>query len=68
MAYGIGGSLPEDLPRYLKDINFPARRMDILWAARQHHADPEMLEKLELIPDEEYGSLEEVVEEYRKPH
>lgn len=68
MAYGIGGSLPEDLPRYLKGLKFPAHRMDILWAARQHHADPEMLEKLETIADEEYDSMEEVIEEYSKPH
>lgn len=68
MATGHGGSSPEDLPRYLEGVSFPASRAAILHTAHQRHADPEMVEKLEKIPDEEYDSLERVVEEYKKPH
>ena len=68
MATGLGGISPQDLPRYLEGIDFPANRMDILQAARQHHADPKMIEELEKLANEEYESLDEVVEEYGKLH
>jgi hypothetical protein len=64
MAYGTGGHSPADLPRYLDGIRFPASRMDLIQHARQHHADPEMIEKLEEIPDDQYDSMDEVVEKY----
>ncbi len=66
MAYGLGGDSPQDLPRYLKGIIFPASRLDLVRHARQLHADPSMVERLEQIPDTEYDSLDEVVEKYSR--
>lgn len=68
MATGIGGHSPADLPRYLGGIVFPATRIDLVHHANQHHADPQMIEQLERLPDREYDSMEEVVENYRKQH
>ena len=68
MATGLGGASPEDLPRYLEGIDFPANRMDILHTAQQHHADPQMIEVLEKLPDEQYGSMDEVMREYGNIH
>jgi hypothetical protein len=64
MAYGKGGHAPADVPRYLKGIEFPASRMDLIHHARQHHADPEMIRKLEEFPEEEYASMDQVLEKY----
>jgi hypothetical protein len=66
MSMGLGGDSPADLPRYLEGMDFPAGRMALIHHARQHHADPEMMRRLEQIADDQYDSLEEVVEEYSR--
>lgn len=68
MATGIGGHSPADLPRYLEGINFPVNRRELILHARQHHADPQMIDKLSQLPDEDYHSMDAVVEEYRQLH
>ncbi|MBE0597260.1 MAG: DUF2795 domain-containing protein [Desulfuromonadales bacterium] len=68
MATGIGGHSPADLPRYLEGIAFPVNRKNLILHARQHHADPQMIDKLSQMPDDEYGSMDEVIQEYRQLH
>jgi hypothetical protein len=63
---GFGGDSPAELPHNLEGMDFPADRMKLIRHARQHHADPKMVEKLERMPDEQYGSVDEVVEEYKR--
>ncbi len=68
MATGIGGHSSADLSRYLEGIRFPARRTDIITLAHQRHADPQMIEQLERLPDREYDSMDEVKDQYRQKH
>ncbi len=40
---------------YLKDIEFPISKQDLLRNAQDHHAPPEVMSVLQHIPDREYG-------------
>ena len=46
---------------HLKGVDFPAKRQDLLKLAKKNHADQEVLDVIEKMPDEEYGSVAEVM-------
>lgn len=51
---------PIQLQKYLKGVDYPASKQDILDAAEQHGADEELRSTLERLPDEEFSNPAEV--------
>jgi hypothetical protein len=48
------------LSRYLKGVDFPASREDLIRQAIQNNAGEELIDTLELLEDREYHSMADV--------
>lgn len=58
---------------FLSGLNFPAGKGQILAWARSHHAPPLLIQAIQLLPEESYGSfldlrevLEDLLEQVRR--
>jgi hypothetical protein len=51
---------PVELQKYLKGMNYPASKDDLIEHAEGQGADDEILDLLEQIPDEEYDAPTDV--------
>lgn len=61
MARGVGGHSPSNIARFLRGIDFPADRQEILDQARSNGAPGEVLDVLEHIPERDYGNMAELM-------
>lgn len=61
MTRGVGGQSPSNITRHLRGLDFPASKQDLLDRARSDNAEPEVLELLERMPDQEYQSMADVM-------
>jgi Protein of unknown function (DUF2795) len=61
MTRGVGGRSPANITHHLKGIDFPASRKDLERHAKKNDADEEILEVIRQMPDEEYGSMADVM-------
>lgn len=68
MPKAAGGGSPVGVAKYLKGIDFPAGRDDLVEHARKNHAEKAILEVLEKMPDEEYDSMADVMKGYGQKH
>lgn len=62
MARGFGGSSPSNIAHYLKGIDFPATKEELIEYAEDNDAPDEVLDVLEYFPDETYHSMAEVMQ------
>lgn len=68
MTRGVGGHSPANVTHFLKGIEFPAKRDDLLRHARQNHADKDVLDEIQSMPEQEYGSMADVMKGFGKRH
>lgn len=68
MPRGVGGHSPSNVAKYLKGIDFPAHREDLVKHAKKNDADEEVIDELKKMPDEEYGSMADVFKGYGQKH
>lgn len=61
MARGMGGQSPSNIAHHLAGIDFPAKKEDLVQHAKQKHAEEDVLEILEQMPDQEYGNMADVM-------
>ncbi|MEC9483288.1 MAG: DUF2795 domain-containing protein [Halomonas sp.] len=61
MTRGVGGHSPANVTHHLKGIDFPASKGDLEKHAKQNGADEDVLEVIRNMPDEEYGSMADVM-------
>ncbi|WP_428486847.1 DUF2795 domain-containing protein [Rhodopila sp.] len=66
MAQSGGGHSPVNITHFLKGIDFPAKRDDLLRHARQNHAEQEVLREIEQMPNQDYGSMADVMKGFGK--
>ena len=64
MTRGRGGQSPANVAHYLSGIDFPCRKDDLVEHARQNHADHEVIETLEDLPEGEYTNMADVMKGY----
>jgi hypothetical protein len=62
-----GGSVAE-VTHSLKGVEFPAKKSDLLDQARKNHAERAVLDLIEAMPDQEYGTMADVMKGYGKAH
>lgn len=51
---------PVQLQKYLKGMDYPARKQDLIQHAQKHGADEKVQSTLEQLPDEEYETPTDV--------
>lgn len=57
-----------DVLHYLQDIDFPADRDTVIRHARRRDATEELLQRLDRIPNRDYGSLADVMKGLGQQH
>lgn len=62
MARGMGGASPSNIAHYLKGIDFPATKQDLVSYAEDNNAPDEVLDVLEDMPDQEYTSMADLMQ------
>jgi predicted transcriptional regulator len=68
MARGMGGHSPSNVTHHLKGIHFPADKQALVEQAKQNKAPPEVMEEIEAMEDQEFGSIAEVMKAFGKEH
>lgn len=68
MAQGGGGQSPVNVTHFLKGIDFPAKRSDLLRHAKQNHAEQDVLHEIENMPEQEYGNMADVMKGFGQSH
>lgn len=63
MAREKGEQSLSNIAYYLKNVDFPAHRNDIVLSAEENDAPDEILDILEDLPDMEYSSLTDLMHE-----
>jgi len=58
----VGGRSPNDIAQFLKGLNFPAQKDDLVQQAESNQADSGMLDMLRHIPPGMYNSAGDVME------
>ncbi len=64
MTRGVGGQSPANVQTYLKGIDYPARKDDLLQKARANGAPGEVMDLLKKLPGEDYGGPQDVMKAY----
>ncbi len=54
---------PTQVQKFLKDINYPVKKQDLIEHAKKHNASNEVLQDLDKIPDKEYTNAADVSKE-----
>jgi len=57
-----------ELLNILRSFIFPASKKDMIQQAKKHGVRHETLNKLECLPDREYASYEDVINEYESKY
>jgi hypothetical protein len=53
---------------FLKGIDFPAKRDDLVRHAQQNQAESAVLDEIRAMPDQEYGNMADVMKGFGKNH
>lgn len=61
MTRGMGGHSPANIAHHLSGIDFPASKQDLVKHAKEQSADQEVLDVLNQMPDQKYGSMADVM-------
>ena len=64
MTRGTGEESPKNIRTYLKGISYPARKEDVIAAARVNKAPKEVIDLLKELPNQEYGGPPDVMKAY----
>jgi hypothetical protein len=65
MTRGVGGQSPSNIQSYLKGVSYPARREDLIAAAKRNRAPDDIVRILtELEDGENFGGPQEVMKAY----
>lgn len=61
MTRGMGGHSPANVAHHLSGIDFPANKQDLVRHAKEKNADQEVIQVLDQMPDQDYGSMADVM-------
>jgi hypothetical protein len=60
----IGGQPVQDLMGFIQDIRYPARKDEVIHAARRNGAPDEVVAELERLPVRDFQNSQEVLDVY----
>ena len=55
-----------NVSRFLRGINFPAQKQDLLLNAKQNQADREVIDLIQKLDDREYDNISDVMKAFDK--
>ncbi|MBP1473647.1 DUF2795 domain-containing protein [Frateuria sp. MAH-13] len=64
MTRGLGGNSPANVQKYLSGVNYPAKKQDLVEAARRNDAPDEVMQTIGKLPEDHYGGPQDVMKGY----
>lgn len=64
MTRGVGGESPANVTTFLKGIDYPARKGQLVKHAQQNGAESSVIDVLQNMPDQEYDNMADVMKGY----
>lgn len=64
MTRGVGGESPANVTTFLKGIDYPARKEQLVKHAQQNGAESSVIDVLQKMPDQEYDNMADVMKGY----
>lgn len=68
MTRGVGGESPANVQKYLKGIDYPAKKRQLMDQAKKNDAPQEVLQVLQQFPDKEFTGPQDVMKAYGETH
>lgn len=68
MTRGVGGQSPANVQKYLKGVDYPSNKQDLLRTARDNGAPEEIIDTIEGFDAEEFGGPQDVMKAYGQSH
>lgn len=68
MARGLGGHSPANVQLYLKGIEYPASKDELLRAARSNDAPDEVIDVIKSLSVQQFGGPQDVMKAYGHQH
>ncbi len=65
---GRGGGSVANITHHLKGIHFPAKKKDIVKQAKSNGADKDVMDAIKNMPDQEYGTMADVMKGFGQSH
>ena len=56
---------PAQIQKFLENVDYPAKKQDLIEQAKKHNASNEVLQDLNKTLDKEYSSFDDVSNEYK---
>ncbi len=64
MPRGVGGESPATVQKYLKGMDYPARKRELVAQAKKNDAPEEIVKLIQQFPDQEFGGPQDVMKAY----
>lgn len=64
MTRGLGGQSPANVAFYIKGVEFPATKQDLMRRAKENGAEAEVLDMIGHMPDNRYETAADVMKGY----
>ena len=61
---GVGGESPSNVQKYLKGVDYPAKKRDLVETAKKNAAPNEVVQVIQQFPDQEFKGPQDVMKAY----
>ncbi len=61
---GVGGESPSNVQKYLKGVDYPAKKRDLVETAKKNSAPNEVVQVIQQFPDQEFKGPQDVMKAY----
>ena len=64
MTRGLGGSSPANVQNYLKGVEYPASKNELIHQAQNNRAPQEIMDVIKRLPADKFGGPQDVMKAY----
>ena len=64
MTQGLGGDSPANIQNYLKGVNYPASKQDLVSRARQNGAPDNVVQNIQRLPTERFSGPQDIMKAF----
>lgn len=68
MTRGVGGQSPANVQKFLKGVEYPSNKEDLIRQARDNGAPAEVIDTIEGFEEDEFGGPQDVMKAYGRTH
>lgn len=68
MTRGVGGESPSNVQKYLRGVEYPSSKDDLLRQARENDAPREVIDTIQALDADRFGGPQDVMKAYGDTH